>query len=1180
MNRLVVLTSLLIFLIIVQINVVIGDPIPVDDIIIIQPGDIIVDIPLGGVAYIYNFDLNTAKSFELLLENNQIATDPIPLGTLIETDFVLYQAIIVGSDTVWNDPNLVSAVGNSGRAIIGLGEGGYEFLGKLGLSIGFPHGWHGIKTNIHIVDPKHPIFHDPNEIPIQPEFRILNLYEETNHVGIHLPEIPIDVTVLGREIDDISHYPLVLEEDKYILWGFTGAPDTMTERGRQLFINVVRFRVADDQEPPKVALTSPSSGEYLKGVVTLKAEASDINGIAKVEFFYDGTKIGEDRDQPYSWNWDTTTVADDSYKLTAKAWDVAGNSATSDGVNVIVDDTSPTSIITAPSINQVITDEYDIKGTANDRNFERYQLKYGVGEKPISWYDIGDNPRTKPVTSDILGSWDTTDVDDGVYTIQLEVEDIVGNILLFEVIVNVANEPPPFKTLKLPVPTFYDDFSGGLPIESWSQIGWNQGGEIKVIDIGVVDEEIKLGDDIEINDRPGDNVVLFDNIGENSGLALSRKGPGMDLSSDEAMIRIWLRSDDLESTITFGAFLFDEAADPRQAPSFEFLITKEGLFTTRTNGSPRLGKFEFQVEQGIWNNYVIMFKPTADPQAFDCRIYVNGSLIAKVPLDIGQLESRNVAVYFVGYRNPGSNSSMYLDGYGTAECTAETNNEAPYGGRITINNGASFTTSRYVTLKILEVYDNLGVNFVGVDYMGFANDVDEDTRYRWDEFSSTKNNWDLLLLAEGYGEKTVYAKFMDAACNKSEAVPATITLAKTIICSLEPGWNLFSIPGIPMDTDLNSLVGPDSDIIPLLYRWNPIGSRYVSVTTLNVGEGYWVYTPSSETINIPVIPISYEALLPEGWNIIGGVSENADFLNPEDNPDGCILPLAYGWLPSGSAYVNMSTLEPCKGYWVLSNADSCTLRVTDSSLSPAPSQLTNKEKAVVRRNAPAFHFPIRLESPDRSIQLVLGWDESAKPELDPFDRALPPAPPMDEGFEVHFEQSSFRLQQDIRPPLEGAETWTLRITSNDPVKLHWDKTALPDRFILIANTPSGDVDFRATDFLELFQGDYIITLRLEHRLPSQSKLPVNFPNPFNPETWLPYQLSEANNVTITIYNVNGNKVRTLPLGYKPPGYYLTHNRAAHWNGRNTNGEEAASGVYFYTLQAGEFIATRKMVILK
>ena len=91
---------------------------------------------------------------------------------------------------------------------------------------------------------------------------------------------------------------------------------------------------------------------------------------------------------------------------------------------------------------------------------------------------------------------------------------------------------------------------------------------------------------------------------------------------------------------------------------------------------------------------------------------------------------------------------------------------------------------------------------------------------------------------------------------------------------------------------------------------------------------------------------------------------------------------------------------------------------------------------------------------------------------------------------------------------------------------------------------------------------------------------VNFPNPFNPETWIPYQLSKPTEVTITIYAVDGRVVRTLVLGHQPAGIYQTRSRAAYWNGKNEFGEPVASGVYFYTLTAGDFIATRKMLIRK
>ena len=107
---------------------------------------------------------------------------------------------------------------------------------------------------------------------------------------------------------------------------------------------------------------------------------------------------------------------------------------------------------------------------------------------------------------------------------------------------------------------------------------------------------------------------------------------------------------------------------------------------------------------------------------------------------------------------------------------------------------------------------------------------------------------------------------------------------------------------------------------------------------------------------------------------------------------------------------------------------------------------------------------------------------------------------------------------------------------------------------------------------------------LQHLLalmvPKKTALFANYPNPFNPETWIPYQLSKPAEVTLRIYAVNGTLIRILALGHRPVGRYQTRSQAAYWDGRNAQGESVASGVYFYTLTAGEFTATRRMLILK
>ena len=119
-----------------------------------------------------------------------------------------------------------------------------------------------------------------------------------------------------------------------------------------------------------------------------------------------------------------------------------------------------------------------------------------------------------------------------------------------------------------------------------------------------------------------------------------------------------------------------------------------------------------------------------------------------------------------------------------------------------------------------------------------------------------------------------------------------------------------------------------------------------------------------------------------------------------------------------------------------------------------------------------------------------------------------------------------------------------------------------------------------TDDPTYLRGIRVIEQLLAALTPTQTTLLANYPNPFNPETWIPYQLAKAADVTFRIYTATGKVVRTIPLGNMPAGNYKSRSRAAYWDGKNEVGEPVASGLYFYTLTAGEFTATRKLLIRK
>ena len=103
---------------------------------------------------------------------------------------------------------------------------------------------------------------------------------------------------------------------------------------------------------------------------------------------------------------------------------------------------------------------------------------------------------------------------------------------------------------------------------------------------------------------------------------------------------------------------------------------------------------------------------------------------------------------------------------------------------------------------------------------------------------------------------------------------------------------------------------------------------------------------------------------------------------------------------------------------------------------------------------------------------------------------------------------------------------------------------------------------------------------IAYEIPTETDLLANYPNPFNPETWIPYQLAQDAFVTLTIYDVNGRIIRTLDVGHRIAAVYESRSKAIHWDGKNRLGEPVTSGIYFYTLTAGDYSATRKMVILK
>lgn len=206
-----------------------------------------VSLSLPRIIYIYWWDREKAESYRSfltafgcsvqLVQSNQITP------ALDDCDL-----LVIGPDThnapAWTDGQSVAILNGLGKPVVGLGEGGYRFFGRLGLAIGYPNGARTSRDSVYIVDPNTSLVSMPYPVAI-PADRVLQLYTHTDHVTVYLWPVPQTVTAFAREADTAGCYPVVAEQGRYLLWGFIESPERMTETGRALFLNAVILTAND-----------------------------------------------------------------------------------------------------------------------------------------------------------------------------------------------------------------------------------------------------------------------------------------------------------------------------------------------------------------------------------------------------------------------------------------------------------------------------------------------------------------------------------------------------------------------------------------------------------------------------------------------------------------------------------------------------------------------------------------------------------------------------------------------------------------------------------------------------------------------------------------------------------------------------------------------------------------------
>ncbi len=356
-------------------------------------------------------------------------------------------------------------------------------------------------------------------------------------------------------------------------------------------------------------------------------------------------------------------------------------------------------------------------------------------------------------------------------------------------------------------------------------------------------------------------------------------------------------------------------------------------------------------------------------------------------------------------------------------------------------------------------------------------------------------------------------------------------------------WNLIGLP-VTVENPDYSILFPDA-IDNTLYSFN---GSYVNDDILVPGSGFWLRFENGGTVNITGGNILDQAMnLIAGWNLVSGISQSV-YLNDISDPEGLIIPgTLYGYGETG--YVESWILEPGKGYWLRSYAEG-TIFISGglSGRAEAPSE----------------------QIPELSFISVNGRKLFLNSQVSPSDEiqfSLPPKPPAG-AFDVRFSGDT---------KLCTAEDCLMEIMSPyNSLTISYDvRLNTGENMSWVLTSESG------TNYILEGEGEIIVPSEQELALnripllPETFILHQNFPNPFNPITTLSYDLPKDSEVRLAIFDVLGNEVSTLVSSNQKTGF-----KSVQWDATDSMGRPVSAGIYLYQIQAGEFVQTKKMVLLK
>jgi len=421
---------------------------------------------------------------------------------------------------------------------------------------------------------------------------------------------------------------------------------------------------------------------------------------------------------------------------------------------------------------------------------------------------------------------------------------------------------------------------------------------------------------------------------------------------------------------------------------------------------------------------------------------------------------------------------------------------------------------------------------------------------------------------------------------------------------IQTGWTLWGVPLSPYVTSITDNLG--DDFSGGWWSFDYLNGGYTINSSLMAGEGYWLATDADAVLDVKGQPATSAATfdLTKGWELITNplvTDVNKDsLLVTKDNStisfsdavtNGWISSVFYHYSPSLGGYEMCDLLEPWKGYWfgVADSGVSVTFTIHSASDQSAKSNLLAKS------TVSDTSWAVQIEINAGSVQdmALFGVDKNATDDYDTFfDTPKPPIPPSPDYVYMTFKHPDWQpvfgedYMVDIRSPLEDSEIkeWTAQLIStveDKPITISWTLEDFPEDIDLVLDLGAGLINMKEQENIEIpssseaisciFKtGKSLLSLLDENVIPKEFSLLQNYPNPFNPTTTFRYDIPKATNVTLTIYNMNGQVVERLVSQKQEPGFY-----SVNWDAGNVS-----TGVYFYQIRADGFSAVKKCLLIK